>query len=72
MRLGEYLKGKGICKIISFEKKNTLNMSTREQKIKFRVLIKTHSKFYCMHLGLIINGREYLVILIERIMKTCQ
>lgn len=33
------LKGKGICTIISFEKKNTLNMSTREQKMKFRVLI---------------------------------
>lgn len=39
MRLGEYLKGKGIGTIISFEKKNTLNMSTREQKIKFRELI---------------------------------
>lgn len=30
MRLGEYLKGKGICMIIFFEKKNIFNMFIRE------------------------------------------
>lgn len=35
MRLGEYLKGKGICTIISFEKKNTLNVYKRtENKVQ--------------------------------------